>query len=330
MNAKMDHRRDISAWATEYLASQGYELVSSPVTVCDTPWSLVMRFVTTEGAIYLKHMPAGLALEPYIINELKKICDAAVPQVLKINEDMHVFLMKDAGKTIRDTLKANTAPFLLTEAVTQFIALQQSTVDHLDNFLELGVPDWTLDRLPFLYGQFISRTDYLMSEGMTDEELRLLQDHIPQVSVYCERLSHCGVPETIVQPDFNTNNVLVNPGTQALTFIDLGEIVISHPFFSYLNYFYQASIHHGVKVGDARYDQLEQAFMKPWLAWTTQQHLLDAFVIAKHLWPIYNVLAFDRLVKAVDPQIFKSYHATIPKHISDYVRACFLGGRGLI
>jgi aminoglycoside phosphotransferase (APT) family kinase protein len=62
-------------------------------------------------------------------------------------------------------------------------------------------------------------------------------------------LSQYAIKDTIVQPDFNTNNILINPDPKKLTFIDLGEIAITHPFFSLLNFLYQAIIHHGVEEG---------------------------------------------------------------------------------
>lgn len=316
----MNYYTQISSWAIDEMVSLGYEIKGEPEELFKTPWSTVMRFLTSQGAVYLKQTPPALSLEPEIIQLLSGLCHAAVPDVIAVNDDMHAFLMKDAGSTAREILKSQFNADLLTDAVTQFAAFQQSTESHLESFIRLGVPDWRLNQLPALYEQMINRRDFLKAEGMSDEVLQKLQDLRPQVLAQCDQLARCGVPETIVQPDFNTNNVLRDPKTQALTFIDLGEIVISHPFFSLLNYLLQATIHDGVKEGDALYQQLQQAGMKPWLEKATEHQLAEAFMLAKQLWPIYNVLALYRLMMAVDLQAFKTYYAHRPKRIRD----CFM------
>lgn len=323
----MNNQTQISSWAIDDLVSQGYEIKGEPEVLFKTPWSTVMRCSTTQGNVYLKQTPPALSLEPEIIQLLSALCHAAVPEVIAINDDMHCFLMKDAGNTVRETLKSQFNEALLTDAVTQFSVFQQSTESHLETFIRLGVPDWRLSQLPALYDQMINRRDFLKAEGMSDEDLRILHDLRPHVLAQCAQLSRCGVPETIVQPDFNTNNVLIDPKTQVLTFIDLGEIAISHPFFSSLNYLFTATIHHGVKEGDSLYLQLQQACIAPWLGEATEQQLAEAFDLAKQLWPIYNILALYRLMMGVDLQAFKAYYAHRPKRISDSFRAYIDGVR---
>jgi hypothetical protein len=80
--------------------------------------------------------------------------------------------------------------------------------------------------------RLISETEFLKADGMTGEELQILQDLSPKISEQCELLAQYKIPETLVQPDFNTNNTLLNLITHKITFVDLGEITITHPFFS--------------------------------------------------------------------------------------------------
>ncbi len=56
---------------------------------------------------------------------------------------------------------------------------------------------------------------------------------LPKASILCKKLSDYSIKQTIVQPDFNDNNTLID-NVSNITTIDLGEIVISHPFFSLL------------------------------------------------------------------------------------------------
>ena len=62
----------------------------------------------------------------------------------------------------------------------------------------------------------------------------------------------------MVQLDFNDNNTLVDDSGQKITMIDLGEIVIAHPFVSLLNFLEQMGKHYGVAKQDAVYQQLQR------------------------------------------------------------------------
>jgi hypothetical protein len=53
---KNEDYREVVQWGGEYLLSYGYTLRSdSPENVQNTPWSYVVRFITSKGFIYLKH-----------------------------------------------------------------------------------------------------------------------------------------------------------------------------------------------------------------------------------------------------------------------------------
>ena len=61
-------KKKIIQWGCNTLISNGYTLTSNfPENVQETPWSYVVSFSTSDGAIYLKHTPKLLALEPLIL-----------------------------------------------------------------------------------------------------------------------------------------------------------------------------------------------------------------------------------------------------------------------
>lgn len=240
--------------------------------------------------------------------------------VIALNDDLHCFLMEDAGQTLRATLKTDFQPDLLLQAVDQHTTIQRSVENHIESFLTLGVPDWRLEKLPKLYDQLIQQTDFLKTEGLMDKELQILHDLSPTISKQCEQLSQYQIPETFVQPDFHTNNVLFNPDTQKMTFIDWGEIVISHPFFALHNFLLQAITHHGIKESDQIYQQLQDACCENWLECGTQNQLLQAFLLIKKLFPIYSALAYHRLMISVDLQALQSFYAHRPNRLAGYFR----------
>ncbi len=314
---------DSIKWATDCLISKEYSLQHSPEIIIKSPWSSVLRFLTSKEDVYLKITPPSLFLEPKIMQLLADQLHANVPTVIASNNALYCFLMKDAGQTLRKYLKTEFQPDLLYRAIKEFTTIQRSTENHIESFLALGVPDWRLDKLPKLYDQLIHQTEFLKSEGMTDEELQILHDLSFKISEQCIAVSQYSIPETLVQPDFNTNNILLDLSSKKMTLIDLGEIAITHPFFSLYNFLLQATLHHGIKEQDHIYCQLQNACCENWLGLATKNQLVNAFILVKKLWPIYSALAYYRLMISVDQQALKSYYANQPnqlaKHLREYI-----------
>jgi len=80
--------------------------------------------------------------------------------------------------------------------------------------------------------------------------------------------------------------------------IDLGEIVISHPFFSLFNFLYQIKKHHGLTEEDEAFIQIKNSCLKPFMNFESKERVSDAFSMAKKLWIVYWILAHYRLILA--------------------------------
>jgi len=307
-------------WAINCLAAKGYFLKDSPQVLLETPWSTLIRCSTTKGDVYLKQMPATISLEAQIIQLLREQFHASVPVVIASNEKQHCFLMESGGQSLRQYLKTTFNPALLYESIKQYTSVQRSTEHHECSFFELDVPDWRLDKLPELYDHLMNQEDFLKEESLTDNELDRLRQLSPQFLAQCSSLAQYEIPSTLVQYDFNTNNILIDPKTKKLSFIDLGEIVIAHPFFSLHTFFYQASIHHGVTEFDPLYNQLQDVCFENWLNFMAKDQLLAAFMLAKKLWPIYSALCTYRLMINVDIVAFKQHYAEQPYKLAAHLR----------
>lgn len=301
--------QSIINWATKTLIARGYSLKHSPEIILETPWSHVLRFSTSQGNIWLKQPAPAIAQEAKITRLLAEQFQAPVPIIIAMNDDLHCFLMKDAGLSLRSFLQVDFKADLLGRAVREFTQIQRSMEKNYEAFFALGVPDWRLHHMPDLYNQLVHETVFLQAEGLTDRERQILQDKSSQIAEEIHWLSTFHIPETIVQSDFHTNNILIDPDTQKLTFIDFGEIVITHPFFALHNFFPQAVTHHAVQEEDETWFQLQDACMENWLNHGTKQELLKAFMLAKKLWPIYAALVDFRFMHAVGIQTLKAFHA---------------------
>ncbi|MCC5016045.1 MULTISPECIES: phosphotransferase [unclassified Legionella] len=316
---------EIIQWGCNYLASHRYRLKSTqPEHVQNTPWSYVVRFITSDGYIYLKHTPPLLALEPLITNILHDQFHASVPEVIAVNAELNCFLMKDAGRPLREILKKRFDPILLCKSIEQFTSIQLAVSSNVDNFLDIGVPDWRLDKLPVLYQQLLSQKDLLMEDGLSEIERNELESLLPTIIHLCKKLSNYSLKQTLVQCDFHDNNILISDLSQTITFIDLGEIVISHPFFSLVGCLRQAMFHHALTKEDDIYLRLLDACLKNYLAFESKSHLFDAFDIAQLLWFIYEALAQYRLRIACDEARFLSFQrqGKLSGRLKELMAAC--------
>ncbi len=315
----------IYQWGCKCLTSLGYTLKSElPENVLNTPWSHVARFETSDGHIYLKHTPALLALEASITQILHDQFHAPVPEVIAHNAELNCFLMKDAGSPLREMLKKHFNAALLCKAIDQFTSIQLVVADHANIFLDIGVPDWRLDKLPGLYAQLLSQKDILIADGLSDIEISELEVLLPRVSILCKKLSGYSVKQTLVQCDFHDNNVLVDDMSQNITFIDLGEVVITHPFFSSIGCLRQAKLYHALTEEDDAYLCLMDACLKNYMTVESKRNLLDAFAVAQILWFVYEALAQYRLRLACDKVKFLSFQkqGRLSGRLKEFMTAC--------
>ncbi len=311
-------------WGYEYLSSHGYTLKSDqPEMVQDTPWSCVVRFVASDGYIYLKQTPSQLALEAIITHILRDQFHANVPEVIAFNSELNCFLMKDAGRILRGILKEHFDTELLCKAIDQFTFIQLDVADHVNVFLEIGVPDWRLDKLPALYKHLLAQKDILIADGLSEIEINALEALYTKVANLCQNLSDYAIKQSFVQCDFQDNNILIDNISQDITFIDLGEIVISHPFFSLVGCLRQAKLHHALTEEDDAYLQLMNACLKNFMSFGSKKDISDAFAIAQTLWMIYESLAQYRLLLACDKTRFLSFqrHGRLSGRLKELVMA---------
>ena len=313
----------IIAWAKETLRITNDKVFASSKAIVKTPWSYVVCFETSDGYIYLKHTPNLLALEASIIQILHDQFHASVPKIIAYNAKLNSFLMKDAGRPLREILKQQFDAALLCKAIDQFTSLQLTVSDHINIFLDIGVPDWRLDKLPDLYKQLLSQKDVLIADGLSEIEISELEALLPKIFNLCKKLSHYAIKQTIVQCDFHDNNILIDDVSQDITFIDLGEIVISHPFFSLAGCLRQIKKHHALTDDDDKYLQIRDAWLKNYMVFESKKQLLDAFSIARKLWFVYEILAQYRLMIACGQARLMSFqHGKLSGSLREFMTVC--------
>lgn len=286
-------------WALTTLQELGYIIRNhDPETILSTPWSCVYRFSTDRDDYYLKQVPRTLSLEADVIQMLQVTCAAPVPIIIANNSKECCFLMKDAGIPLRESLKQSFDVDTLVRAIRDYIAMQRATIDYLPLFLDMDVPDWRLIKIPQCYQEVIQQEELLRSDGVTDVELKQLSQLTPRLISLCEQLAGYGLPDTLGHGDFHDKNLLIHPQTQQITIIDLGEVEITHPFFSLHNLLSCVQENHGLT--DDQYQLLQQQAVQPWLDLAPQESLLKIMSLINQCWSIHAALVEHRLLTSID------------------------------
>ena len=291
-------------WAENFLQENGYKINNPFQIVQDTPWSSVVKLSTDQGLIYLKTTPPALSIESSVIKILHEQCHADVPLIIADNQKEHCFLMKDAGIRLHDFFKQEKFQTeLFVRTIQNYTNMQIKAADKITLFLNSGVPDWRLNQLPELYQALIVQENLLLADGLTKNEIKKLHELRPKLSEICDRLSQYNVPETFGSGDFHDKNILVNPDTHKTTIIDLGEVVITHPFFSLHNCLHMAK--ENFAIPDDQYRRLQEACFKNWLQFESSTNLFEILSIIGQCWSIHSVLGEYRLMQSVDPISFQ-------------------------
>jgi hypothetical protein len=296
-------------WAINTLSTLNYKLTNQQFTIVkDTPFSYVAFFQTHLGKIWLKATPKLIGIEPQLIELLRRDFHARVPEVIAQNRELDAFLIKDAGVSLREILKQEFDVHVVCQAIGQFTQTQIDVSTNIDEFIRLGIPNWSLSTLPEFYLEFLSQQKSLLwADGLTIQEYNALINLSGPIMKLCHKLSKYSIKNTIVQPDFNDNNILIIKEVNKITLIDLGELAVSHPFFSLINMLYQLKKHHGLKESDANYQKIRESCFTCYQKFHSHEKLLKAFELAQSLWFVHGVLAYERLMQACGPQRILSY-----------------------
>ncbi len=304
-------------WAKKTLIHLGYVIEYEPEMVRNMPWSQVIRFYTTQGILYLKTSAAPFANEANLLTFLADIGLEAIPKIIAMNPAKNCFLMKEAGKNLRASLKDKYDVFLPAQALSKYAAMQIQCIPYTKDLLKVGVNDWRLHNLPKLYLHFIQNKALLEEEGLSVVKLQKCHDFYPKFILLCETLSNFGIPETLEHGDFQDNNILIK-ATQ-VTIHDFGDASITHPFFSLASFLNSAQRHHGIHEFDERYPVLFKEYMKPWESYLTEEKCIKAFKIAKNIGRFVFALSFARIKSCPGIENFPEYKGYISEALKQLI-----------
>lgn len=302
----MDENKCVD-WAKSYLVSHGYTIKADAELVQLAPWSIVWRIETGSGFIYLKKSIPEFFIETKIIDIIDQVNPDCVPKVIAVNPALHCFLMLDAGVTLRERFKHQFDADLLAEVIKKYTSLQCALSERCDTLIKIGVPDWRLHNLPDLYENLITNHALLKEIGILDSEKDTLHTMRYRFTEICERLRSYKIPETLDHSDFHDNNILFDDKNHYATFIDLGEMVVSHPFFSLHTLFFMQQWWKYFEKNDQDYLKIKEACFHHFRQFESEENLQEIFDLTLLLHPLYYVFCIMRLITTCDKEGYQTH-----------------------
>ena len=301
-------------WARNTLNQYGYHILDVPRMVRSMPWSTVISFQTSEGSVYLKYMEKDFAYEPALLEYLNKQKFPNLPSIIAINKGDNSFLMKDAGDPLRVTLRESYNTSLVCLVLRSCAKLQIACISHANSLIKLGASDWRLNKLPQLYQNFLSRKQLLIADGLTLNEIEVLQSLSGLFENLCQSLEAFSIPETLEHGDFHDNNVLLSK--DKITINDFGDSTVSHPFFSITSFLSNTKRHYDFNGFSNIYVILRDCYLQEWEICANKDVLLQAFDIALLVQPFIAGMNLARIESCPDSDVLLEYHG----HMAEQLR----------
>ncbi|MCB9964001.1 MAG: aminoglycoside phosphotransferase family protein [Rhodospirillales bacterium] len=220
-------KNELVNWSKKFLANE----ITDVQEIAATAFSYVLKIDTSDKSYYLKKTPPKLYIEARVLDILNTDCALEnVPKVIATNDELHCFLMPSCGDlTLRTLFEDKLQQELLYKGVHSYTELQKASADHIQKFLDIGVPDWRIENLPNIYTEFINDDERLAEWGLNTEEQKRCkrsQELFPQL---CAELANLNLPDVLNHSDFHPNAMLLDQESNEIKIIDLGEVTIGNP-----------------------------------------------------------------------------------------------------
>jgi hypothetical protein len=284
------------AWAAIALSKD----IINVEEVAATRYSYVLKLNTPDGNFYLKKTSESFFIEPKVIQMLRGQCGLnGVPGIVAVHQGLLCFITKPCGEqSLRTLFGENLDDDLMIKAAQQYINIQQAASRHAQSFLDAGVPDWRLNKLPSLYDAMINNTENLQRWQISEAHVARLKKLQPLFANLCETLAKYHIAETINHSDFQEDNVLLDQTSGCLTIIDWGEVSIGHPFLSLASCLGRVSGRYKISKNSERYRKLQAGFFA---GWNLPPGELETIIKAANiLSQIYFALTFQELMTSAD------------------------------
>lgn len=309
-------------WIERELHRQGIKRIGSIEQPHIRHWSTVLRVPTIIGNIYFKAVIPNLAYEAGLTQTLSHWYPDSVPQILAANREQGWLLMSDGGMRLRESLKTENDIQCWVDFLPIYAQLQKQSVQHLDELLELGVPDRRLVTLPTKFQELLTNTELLglnRPDGLSSDEYQRLQDSANKVAKLCEQLATFRVPKTLHHGDLHDGNVFIRD--ERYWFFDWGDSSIAHLFFILHSIYFSLKQRFELDSSSFWFKQIRGFYLESWTEYDTKEKLEAAFDLAHQLSPIPSALRWLPVLSGMDEATRNKYREAIPNLMREFLNA---------
>jgi aminoglycoside phosphotransferase (APT) family kinase protein len=207
------------AWADRELSRLAQRRTGPVEQIKSWNLSLLLRMPTTDGTVWLKHVPPFMRHEAAVMRLVRQ-ADASVPEVLASDLVGRALLKEIPGA---DAYHPDEP--LAIQMVESFVALQERLVSRRDAILAAGGQDWTRATLLREASRLAARDD--LRADLELSEQAALDRLVSEIPARLEALYECGLVDTLVHGDFHPGNYRTDG--QRLVLLDWGDSGVGHP-----------------------------------------------------------------------------------------------------
>ena len=203
--------REARAWVTQRLAEAGVHVGDAQVEqVRAVPWSTLLRVATGAGTFWFKANAVGVAHEAGLVAVLARRCPGHVLPPVTVDAERGWLLLPDGGRTMRQVEGASADLAMWERMLVEYAEMQRAAEPYVDEMLAAGTPDRRPERLPAVRDALLADRGLLMigqPDGLTEEQLHVLEAGAPAYAARCAELAAVGVPCSLQHDDLHDNNV---------------------------------------------------------------------------------------------------------------------------
>ena len=295
-----------TGWATDELATLGFEVTGAPEQTHVRPWSTVVRIPTDRGPFWAKAMRPSTSHEARLLPAMGGWGVEAVIAPLAVEEVHSWMLLEDGGPTLRETRPGGTGDHDLAAwegILATYAQLQRGVEARNEEMLRLGVPDGRPAALRSTLEALVGEDRWWSLVGpddraATDRARERLLAAGDQVATVADELAGFGIAATIQHDDLHGGNVFSGPA--GIRFFDWGDAVVAHPFGSMLATLDSIAHRLGTAPDDPRLDRLRDAYLAAWTDVLPRAALREALPLAIQLGHIGKAAAWARALDGLD------------------------------
>ena len=255
-----DWLAEADAWISESCEAAGLRR-TGPGEIRGRMYSVVARIPVEGGCVWFKGSPPRSGFEPALADALTRWSPDDAPPVLAVDLERHWALTRNVGERLDGLLKRDPDIRNMHTPLRRYARLQRKLVAHVDDLLELGVPDGRPEHIEELLDDILTRAPGGL---IGDEALRHVAAHLPKLREQAKELAALAIPSTIDHEDLHPGNVL-GTSTDARPF-DWGDSVVGSPFGSLLVILRATPEFCGFERDDPGVRALRGIYLEPWLA----------------------------------------------------------------